>query len=76
MAGVAVDGGPFRGARTDLHGMVEADLAMPGQYTLSLRPPGAGLVRRAITIPSDPGARTDGPPRVQIRVEITGPSPG
>lgn len=76
LAGVAVDGGPFRGARTDLNGMIEADLAMPGEYTLSLRPPGAGTVRRAITIPSDAGARTGGPPRVQIRVEITGPSPG
>ncbi|MBL8945147.1 MAG: carboxypeptidase regulatory-like domain-containing protein [Myxococcales bacterium] len=75
LAGVAVDGGPFRGARTDPNGMIEADLAMPGQYTLSLRPPGAAPVRRAITIPAEPGARTDGPPRVQIRVELTGPSP-
>jgi len=47
---VAVDGGPFRGARTDMHGQVRADQAMPGDYTLLVRPSGGRGSRHAITI--------------------------
>ncbi len=70
-AGVTVDGGPFRGARTDLNGQVRADAAMPGEYTLSLRRPGAGLVRQPLVIPprpeppSDEAAATRREPRTQ-----------
>jgi len=75
VAGVTVDGGPFRGARTDVDGRVRADVAMPGEHMLSLRPPGAGLVRRALTIPrpaADPEPQPDAPARVHLRVELDG----
>jgi hypothetical protein len=78
VAGVTVDGGPFRGAKTDTDGRVRADTAMPGPCTLSLRPPGADLQRHDLTIPpkaprSDPAA-TPAPERagrVQLRVELS-----
>lgn len=79
IAGVSVDGGPFRGAKTDVDGRVRADIAMPGEHTLSLRLPGAkserGLVRRPLTIPKAPPENPDPtgaptPPRVLLRVEL------
>ncbi len=73
-ADVAVDGGPFRGARTDMHGQVRAEQAMPGDYTLLLRPSGGRGSRHAITIePLDAGAPGPGAP-APTRIEIELPA--
>lgn len=81
-AGVTVDGGPFRGVRTDLDGRARAAAAMPGAYTLSLRPPGAAAQRRAITVPTaevpqPPRTPTGAPPpgqTVHLRVDLGSPT--
>lgn len=52
VAGVAIDGGPFRGARTDIDGRVRARAAMPGDYVLTVRPAGRDGQRRTITVPT------------------------
>lgn len=51
VGGVAIDGGPFRGARTDVDGRVRAHAAMPGDYVLTVRPAGRDGQRRTVTVP-------------------------
>lgn len=48
--GAWVDGGPFRGAKTDARGRVEAREVLPGAYTLSVRVAGCPLVRTRVEI--------------------------
>jgi hypothetical protein len=77
-ADVAVDGGPFRGARTDMHGQVRAERAMPGAYTLLVRPPGGRGSRHAITIPRDDPEADAGAPataRIEIELPVVAPRP-
>jgi hypothetical protein len=72
LAGVSIDGGPFRGARTDMHGQVRAEQAMPGPYALLLRPRGARSSRHEITIdpaPALPGS-TGAPTIARIEIEL------
>jgi hypothetical protein len=61
VAGVGVDGGPFRGARTDVDGRVRARSAMPGEYVLTLRAAGRDGQRRTLTVPPRASAPI-GPP--------------
>jgi hypothetical protein len=50
-----VDGGPFRGDRTDMKGQVSAARVLAGTIALRVRAPGQRAVRREITIaPSAP----------------------
>jgi hypothetical protein len=54
--GARIDGGPFRGAKTDGSGRVEVQEVLPGAYTLSVRAPGCPVVRTSVKI--DPEADT------------------
>lgn len=48
--GARVDGGPFRGAKTDESGRVEAREVLPGTYTLSVRVAGCPVVRTDVEV--------------------------
>lgn len=52
---VRVDGGPFRGAKTDARGRVEAREVLPGSYTLSVRLAGCPVVRTTIDVDVESG---------------------
>ena len=72
LADVAVDGGPFRGARTDMQGQVRAEQAMPGDYTLLVRPKGGRGSRHPITI--EPLAAAADPAALRIEIQLPPPS--
>ncbi|MBX7081513.1 MAG: carboxypeptidase-like regulatory domain-containing protein, partial [Nannocystaceae bacterium] len=59
LAGVRVDGGPFRGASTDALGLVRAQQAMPGDYILRVRSSGSPTVEHALHV--DPDTTSAGP---------------
>jgi hypothetical protein len=48
--GARVDGGPFRGAKTDEFGRVEAREVLPGRYTLSVRVAGCPVMRASAEV--------------------------
>jgi hypothetical protein len=54
-SGARVDGGPFRGAKTDKDGQVEAHEVLPGPYTLSVRVQGCPVVRAKVEVGPGPG---------------------
>jgi hypothetical protein len=58
VADAVVDGGPFRGVRTDMKGQVSAVRVLAGTIALRVRAPGRPAVRREITV----GAETPMPP--------------
>jgi hypothetical protein len=68
---VAVDGGPFRGARTDMQGQVRAERAMPGDYTLLVRPKGGRATRHPITI--EPLGASPQAPALRIENQLPPP---
>lgn len=53
VAGVSVEGGPFRGERTDMEGQVRAAQVLPGPLMVRLRPPGRRHVVREVEIPAE-----------------------
>ncbi|MEZ4452072.1 MAG: carboxypeptidase-like regulatory domain-containing protein [Nannocystaceae bacterium] len=67
LADVAVDGGPFNGARTDAAGEVGADEVLAGAYSLLVRTPGRAPERRSIVV-------SEGEPAVRVEVEISTPA--
>jgi hypothetical protein len=62
--GARVDGGPFRGTKTDEAGRVEAREVLPGSYTLSVRVAGCPVVRVGVEV--DP--ETDTPVHELVRL--------
>jgi hypothetical protein len=50
VADAVVDGGPFRGVRTDMKGQVSAERVLAGTIALRVRAPGRDAVRREITV--------------------------
>lgn len=64
IAGAAVDGGPFAGARTDPSGVVRAEGVLPGTYALGIRVPGLRTQRHELVV----GEGGDGP--LAERVEV------
>lgn len=64
LAGAAVEGGPFGGAKTDAYGRVEASQVLPGEYALYIRPPGQAPQREVVTIREGGG---------EVRVELDAP---
>lgn len=64
--GARVDGGPFRGAKTDEFGLVEAREVLPGRYTLSVRVSGCPVVRTSAEV--GPEADADTPMHELIRL--------
>jgi hypothetical protein len=72
-SGARVDGGPFRGAKTDEAGQVEAQDVLPGSYTLSVRVPGCPIVRMGIEVPADTEAAVHELLRLPADCVISGP---
>ncbi len=66
--GATVDGGPFRGAKTDMKGRVRATRALPGSVTLRVRL-GPAVARTNVEIPGVSAEGTAHPHRVEVRVE-------
>jgi hypothetical protein len=62
--GARVDGGPFRGAKTDEFGRVEAREVLPGRYTLSVRVAGCPIVRTSAEV----GSEADAPVHQLVRL--------
>lgn len=62
--GVRVDGGPFRGAKTDEFGRAEAPEVLPGRYTLSVRVAGCPVVRTDVEV----GFGADAPVHELVRL--------
>lgn len=62
--GARVDGGPFRGAKTDEFGLAEAPEVLQGRYTLSVRVAGCPVVRTEVEV----GLEADAPIRELVRL--------
>ena len=59
VADAVVDGGPFRGERTDMKGQVSAARVLAGSIALRVRAPGRAAVRREITVAPSAPMETD-----------------
>lgn|GEM_PF-1307905 len=66
-ASATVDGGPFRGARTDMKGRVRATAALPGSTTIRVRL-GPHTRRIEVDIPQLDDANAAHPHRVEVRL--------
>ncbi len=66
--GATVDGGPFRGEKTDMKGRVRASRALPGSLRLRVRL-GPSVLRQAVEIPEASDEGTAHPHRIEVRVE-------
>jgi hypothetical protein len=71
--GARVDGGPFRGTKTDESGHVEASEVLPGSYTLSVRVPGCSIVRTVVEVGSVPDTAVHELVRLPVGCVISGP---
>lgn len=56
LVGARVDGGPFRGAKSDARGVVEAVDVLPGAYPLRVRTGACPVVRRELEVEDDGSA--------------------
>jgi len=73
--GATVDGGPFRGEKTDMKGRVRATAVLPGTMGLRVRL-GPRTQRASIEIPEAQDVRTAHPHRVEIRLGEEPTHPG
>jgi hypothetical protein len=72
-SGARVDGGPFRGDKTDAAGRVEAHEVLPGSYTLSVRVLGCSVVRTVVEVGPGPDTAVHELVRLPVGCVTSGP---